>query len=137
MNKLLLFASIIAAVTTVIHAVIGGGDTVGPLLSSQISDVPRLTLYAVWHMATITLGLSAVCMFVAALPQHTSNSRYMVRFISALWLLFGVAFIMVAATQPGSGLLLKLPQWILLLPVGVLGWLGSNPSFKRSPEGAA
>ena len=133
MKKLPLFASIIAAVTTLIHAFVGGADTAGPLLSSHIAEESRLTLYAVWHMASITLGLSAVGLFFAALPLHSASSRYMAHFIAVLCLLFGLAFLAVAATQPGAGLFLKLPQWILLLPVGVLAWLGSKNSFKPMP----
>ena len=57
----------------------------------------------------------------------------MVQFASVLWLAFGAVFVVVAATQPGSGLFLKLPQWVLLVPVGLLGWLGANNSFKPKP----
>jgi len=138
MNKLLLSASILAAVVTVIHVVAGGSDVASPLLTSELAEEPRLTLYAVWHMASALLGISSVVLFRSALPQHQARLVPAVRLVAALWLASGIAFLAVAATQPGEGLFLKLPQWILLLPVGVLAWLGANNSFKPSPlHGAA
>lgn len=133
MNKLLLSASILATATTAIHAFAGGNDVAAPLLASQLSEEPRLTLYAVWHMATAALGLSALAFFVGAMPRYSAGSRSMVQFASVLWLTFGAVFVAVAATQPGSGLFLKLPQWVLLLPVGLIGWVGTNNSIKPKP----
>ncbi|MDQ3486934.1 MAG: hypothetical protein M3468_04260 [Acidobacteriota bacterium] len=133
MNKFLLSASILAIATTAIHVFAGGNDVATPLLASQLSEEPRLTLYAVWHMATVALGLSALAFFVGAIPRYSAGSRSMIQFASVLWLAFGAVFIVVAATQPGSGLFLKLPQWVLLVPVGLLGWLGANNSFKTKP----
>ena len=130
MNKFLLSASILAAATAAIHVFAGGNDVAAPLLASQLGEEPRLTLYAVWHMATVALGLSAVAFFVGAIPRYASGGRSMVQFASVLWLAFGAVFVVVASTQPGSGLFLKLPQWILLVPVGLLAWLGASKSFK-------
>ena len=126
MNKLLLSASILATATTAIHAFAGGADVATPLLASQLSEEPRLTLYAVWHMATVALGLSAVAFFVGAMPRYAAGGRSMVQFAALLWLAFGAVFIVVAATQPGSNLLFKLPQWVLLIPAGLLAMVGAN-----------
>jgi hypothetical protein len=136
MNKLLLIAAILATATTAIHTFIGGKEIAGPLLASSLAEVPRLTLYAVWHMATAALALSSVALFVGAVPRFAASWRPMVLFVSALWLAFGTVFVIVAISQSGAGLYLKLPQWALLLPVGVLGMLGANKSFKGTPNGA-
>jgi hypothetical protein len=133
MNRLLLAASLLAAATAAIHAFVGGNDIAAPLLGSSLADEPRLTLYAVWHMATAALALSAVALFAGAMPRYAVAGRSMVFFVSALWLAFGAVFLIVAATQPGTGLYFKLPQWVLLLPVGLLGVLGANNSFKPKP----
>ena len=128
MNKCLLSSAVLAAVTAAIHLFAGGPDVVAPLLDSPLAVEPRLTLYAVWHMATATMILSAAALFVAASPRYATASRFMVLFISALWLSFGAVFLAIATLQPGTGLYLKLPQWALLLPVGVLALLGYNKS---------
>lgn len=124
MNRPLIVAAFLAAFTAAVHFFAGGPDIAVPLLASSLADEPRLTLYAVWHMATVALALSALALFVAALPRHAVAARYMVLFISTLWFAFGTVFLVVIAIQPEGGWLFKLPQWILLLPVGVFGLRG-------------
>lgn len=126
MNRPLVVAALLAAFTAAVHLFAGGPDVATPLLTSALADEPKLTLYAVWHMATVVLTISAVALFFAALPRHATAARYMVLFISALWCAFGIVFLVVIAIQPESDLLFKLPQWILLLPVGLLGLWGSG-----------
>lgn len=138
MNKLLFLASVLAAAVTIIHVWAGGKDIAEPLLASQLAEEPRLTLYAVWHMVSALLGISAVTLGRAAMPGRGAATAPAVRLIAVLWIVSGLVFLLVAATQPGEGLFLKLPQWALLIPVGVLAWLGANNSFKPTPfRGAA
>jgi hypothetical protein len=134
MNKPLLFAALLTTFIAAVHLFAGGADVAAPLLASSLEEEPRLTLYAVWHLVSLTLVLSAIALYVSALPQHAVASRYLALFISILWLGFGAVFLVVAFTQPGEGLLLKMPQWILFLPVGVLGLWGlfSRPVRKSS-----
>ena len=127
MNRSLVIAALLAALTAAIHIFAGGADVAAPLLASSIAGEPKLTLYAVWHMASVALAMSAVAMFVGSFPRHAHAARYLVFFVSALWCAFGLVFLSVIAVQPESGWLFKLPQWVLLLPVGLLGlWGGSN-----------
>lgn len=138
MNKRLLWASVLAAFVTVVHIVAGRSDVVSPLWASELAEDPRLTLYAVWHMVSALLGISAVVLARAALPRHQVRLAPAVRLVRAPWLASGIVFLSIAVTQPGEGLFLRLPQWILLLPVGVLTWLGANESSMRAAlRGAA
>lgn len=125
MNKALFISSLLTAFIAAIHLFAGGADIAAPLLASALADELRLTLYAVWHLVTVTLALSAVALYVSALPHHAAAARYLAIFISSLWLCFGVVFLAVVSTQPGDGLLFKLPQWILFIPVGLLGLWGT------------
>jgi hypothetical protein len=86
---------------------------------------PKLTMYAVWHMVTVALAVSAVALFMGSLPRYGAASRYLVLFISLLWLGFGIVVLVIALIQQERSWLLKLPQWILLLPVGIFGMWGS------------
>lgn len=138
MNKVLLLASVLAAAVTAIHVVAGGSDVAAPLLASDMAESPRLTLYAAWHMVSVLLGASALALGWAALPGRTTPAASAVRLVAVLWIASGVVFLIIGLTQPGDGLLLKLPQWILLIPVGVLAWLGVHHSSKpRALRGAA
>lgn len=131
MNRPLLCAAVLASVTSAIHVFAGGDDIAAPLLASSLGEEPRLALYAVWHLVSVTLALSAGAYFFGALTRHVESSRSMVLFISILWICFGIVFLLVALTQPGEGLFFKIPQWILLLPVGLLGLWGGSVSHNR------
>lgn len=126
MNRLLVIAAILAAVTTAVHVLAGGPDVAAPLLASSMAGEPKLTLYAVWHMASVVLAMSVPALIVGSLPRHARAARYLVLFVSALWCAFGLVFLCVVAIQPESGWLFKLPQWVLLLPVGLLGLWGAS-----------
>jgi hypothetical protein len=128
MNRLLFVAALLAAFTSVVHIFAGGVDVVSPLIASSMAGEPKLTLYAAWHMVSVVLAMSAAALFFGSFPRYAYAARYLVLFVSALWCAFGVVFLVVAAVQPENSWLLKLPQWALLLPVGLLGlWAtGSN-----------
>jgi hypothetical protein len=98
-------------------------------LGSALAGEPKQTLYAVWHMASWVLLVSAIALFLASLPKHQRSYRPVVVFISILWLLFAITFLAIAMIQPGSGWFLRLPQWILLAPVGALGLWGAMKPF--------
>ncbi len=125
MNKYLLAASCIALLTALIHIFMGGADTVAPLQQSTLADIPKYTLYAVWHMTSVCLMFSAVGLFLGSLKQHTRQSHYLVIFISLLWITFGLTFLLITLLHPDHVSVFQLPQWILLLPVGILGVWGS------------
>jgi hypothetical protein len=126
MNRPLLIAGLLATLTFAVHLFLGGADVAAPLLASALDEEPKLTLYAVWHMVSMALGLSALALFVGSLPRHEQPARYLVRFVSLLWCAFAIVCLVIAALQPGLDWFLRLPQWILLLPVGLLGLWGSR-----------
>jgi hypothetical protein len=107
MNKPLLIAALLTAFIAAVHLFAGGADVAAPLLASSLAEEPRLTLYAVWHLISVTLVLSAIALYVCALPQHAVAGRYLALFISVLWLCFGAIFLVVALTQPGRDFSLK------------------------------
>jgi hypothetical protein len=125
MNRRLLTAAVLAAFTAAVHTFVGTVEISGPLLGSALPLELRLLLYACWHLVSCALVLSAGALFWSARRSRAEASRSLVIFVSALWISFGLVFLAVAILHPGKGLLLALPQWTLLLPVGLLGLWGS------------
>lgn len=134
MNRRLFIAALLAAFTAAVHILAGGSDVAAPLLASSIAGAPKLALYAVWHIVSVVLAMSSVALFLGCLPRHAQVARYPVLFASMLWCAFGAVFLAVAAIQPDGSWLFKLPRWILLLPVGLLGLWGR---FRTAPQGDA
>ncbi len=124
MNKILATASALAAFTAVLHTFGGTPEIETPLLHAPLAPEISLLLYACWHLVTVALALSAIGLFISAKPGHAMQSHYMAIFISFMWIGFGLVFVIVDVTYSGLPMLLKLPQWILLIPIGLLGLWG-------------
>ncbi|MEN9579956.1 MAG: hypothetical protein RJA70_2965 [Pseudomonadota bacterium] len=125
-NRLLLASGLLAAFTAALHTLGGTLEIQEPLLGSTIPQPVSLLLYACWHLVTVTLILSAVALIWSARPNSRILAGALPRFVSLLWLLFGVVFIAVALVFAEPSTLLVLPQWVLLTPVGILGLLGDR-----------
>lgn len=133
MNRTLLLAALLAAFTAAVHVFVGTPEIKGPLLQSALPQEVRLLLYACWHLVSVTLTLSAAALFVSARPSRTPPPHHTVKLVSCLWLCFGLVFIVVALLYSGPPMLLELPQWALLLPVGALGLWGCSDRSLPSP----
>jgi hypothetical protein len=123
-NGWLLTAGGIAAATTLIHATAGGRTIVRPLLRSEMAAEPKRTLHVVWHMVTADLLLTSIALL--ALAFATAPSRALVLFIAAQYLAYAAVFLIVTLTADWPRPLLQLPQWMLLLPVGVLALISTG-----------
>ncbi|MER7496443.1 hypothetical protein OQI_29485 [Streptomyces pharetrae CZA14] len=123
MNGWLLAAGGVAAVTTLIHATAGGRSVVRPLLGSAVAAEPRRTLHVVWHMVTADLLLSSIALLALAFAAAPSTA--LVLFIAAQYLAYAAVFLTVTLAADWPRPLLQLPQWMLLLPVGVLALIGT------------
>lgn len=122
-DRVLAVAAAIAFGTTLLH-IFGGGPAVAqPILDSSLEDEVRLTAFVVWHLVTVALGFSAVALGLAAAPQRRAGMGPLVAFVSLLWIAFGAVFIVVAASNGGGAhrFFVELGQWIILMPVGMLG----------------
>ena len=126
MPRLLLAAAILAAFTAAIHIFAGTPEIAKPLLRSVLPAELRLLLYACWHVVSLALVFSAGALAMAARSRNAARYQPMVRLVSWQWIAFGLVFIAVGGLHSGGTMLLQLPQWMLLLPVGLLGLWGSR-----------
>ncbi|MEV2275526.1 hypothetical protein AB0I72_08055 [Nocardiopsis sp. NPDC049922] len=123
MNGWLLAAGALATVTALIHLFAGGRDVVRPLLESALPSEPMRTLHAVWHFATADLLFSGAAL-IALGASNTTNAP-LVLFIAAHFVAYSAVFLVITLRADWSRPLLRLPQWILLLPVAVLAGVGA------------
>jgi hypothetical protein len=123
-NGWLLTAGGIAAATTLIHATAGGRTIVHPLLRSEMAAEPKRTLHVVWHMVTADLLLTSIALLALAFAAAPSTA--LVLFIAAQYLAYAAVFLIVTLTADWPRPLLQLPQWMLLLPVGVLARISTG-----------
>ncbi|MFF3017316.1 hypothetical protein [Streptomyces sp. NPDC057939] len=125
MNGWLLAAGITAFGVAVAHVVGGHRDVVRPLLTCGLADEPKRVLHAVWHMVSVDLLLSAAVLIHLALADGTSATGAMAWFVAAHFVAYAIAFLVVTLSVGWTKPLLRLPQWMLLLPVAVLAAAGA------------
>ncbi|WP_101789933.1 hypothetical protein [Nonomuraea indica] len=125
MNGHLLAAGITAAVVAAVHLTAGHVDPVRPLLASTLPQVPKRTLHAVWHLVSADLVLAAAALLYLALVQPPGTPLAGL-LLAVHFAAYTAVFLAVTSTFDGAWRLLRLPQWLLLLPVAVLAWIGST-----------
>jgi hypothetical protein len=124
MNAWFLAAGITAGAVAAIHAVAGGQDVVRPLLAGNLPGEPRRVLHAVWHMVTADLMLAAVALIWLALGDRPGGDT-IAWLLAAHFVAYSGVFLAVSLAASWSKPLLRLPQWMLLLPVAVLAAAGA------------
>ena len=125
MNRWTLASGLLAAFTAMVHVFAGGQTVATPLLAASFDETAQLTMYACWHIVSVTLTTSAVALLWSALPGNSARAQLLIGFVSLLWIGSGLVFVAVALTRPEGGWLFQLPQWTLLIPVGTLGLVGA------------
>ncbi len=128
MNNLLLSAGAIGLFTTALHIFGGQVTLIRPFLQSDIADDIKGCLLVCWHVVSAYLLLTS-CLYLFAGFNHSLGQppalEGLLMAVSGFYVLFAVIFIAIGAFFFGHRTVYKLPQWVLLLPVGVLGLLGA------------
>lgn len=124
MNPWWLASGLVCLVTAFVHIVAGHFDPIVPFLRTELEATAKATLHACWHMVTVMLFTSALALLGLGLSPGLSGARLLATFIAGLYVLSSIVFLVIGAWR-FRWRLLRLPQWLLLLPVGVLAALGA------------
>lgn len=124
MNIWIFIAGIIGLFTSAAHVFAGQIDPVKPFLNSDLSDIPKATLLACWHVVSAILVMSGLVLTYIGWFDLTSFQNIVIG-ISVSFVVFSLVFIAVGAYFFKLQAFIKLPQWVLLLPIGILGLIGT------------
>lgn len=119
-NYYWLIAGIICSFTALIHTFGGQLELVQPLLAGELPEDLKVQWLGVWHTVTIVLFGSAFWL-VRSGWQPANVSRALLNNIAYLFILFAVVFVLSSVARG-----VHAPQWVLLLPVGVLTLIGGR-----------
>ena len=104
------------------HLVVGIPWYLKPLLNSNADIIPKKVLHAVFHYITVIMVMSAVTL-VAFAHNLLNLSPDVVRFIGIGYMLFGLTQIVLVVISHSFNGLIKMFQWTMFLPVGILALL--------------
>lgn len=120
-NYYLLAAGTLNAFTAILHLIGGQLDLINPMLESGMTASVKTQLLSVWHMVTVVLFATTLIYFLYTKNKERKANPQLVSFISYLYILFSLSFILSGFFQSEFT-----EQWILLLPIGILGLAGSK-----------
>lgn len=124
MNLWILSAGVLGLFTSLVHIFAGQIDPVRPFLKSDLADIPKATLLACWHIVSVVLVLSSNALVYIGWSNLASLNTSVIA-LSSTFVVFSLVFIGVGWSFFGFSTFFKLPQWVLLLPIGMLGLIGS------------
>ncbi|KJY73434.1 hypothetical protein TW78_09650 [Vibrio coralliilyticus] len=124
MNTWVLIAGLICLFTSCVHVFAGQLDPVRPFLKSDLPDIPKATLLACWHMVSATLIICGLVLTYVGWLNVTSFENVVIG-ISIAFIIFSVVFLSVGWYFFNLKAFTTLPQWTLLLPIGVFGLVGT------------
>ena len=122
MRWLYLVAGILCIATGGFHAVMGGIETLNPIMAGKISMEVRAAILATWHAVTALFALSVIAFFWAFAAEHPKARP--------VGILLGCFYLIFAGLFAGLSFLwfedpMILPQWTLLAPIGLFALIAS------------
>ena len=123
MNIWIFSAGIIGLFTSLMHIFAGQADPVRPFLRSDLPDIPKATLLGCWHIVSAILVLSGFALTYIGWFNLNSFQNVVIG-ISLSFVIFSLIFITVGWHFFKFQAFIKLPQWTLLLPIGIFGLVG-------------
>lgn len=122
-NKYWIIAGIINIFTAILHLIGGQIDLINPLMESSIDLQIKTELLGVWHVITCVLFASSILYFKYGFNTAKKANIELVSFISYLYIAFSFVFIFSSVYKS-----ILASQWVLLLPIGILGIIGTKKS---------
>lgn len=118
-NNYWIAAGILNLFTAFLHLIGGQVTLVDPLMETDLLLDVKSQLWGAWHMVTVMLFGSSYILLQAGWNTSKVNLSNTISSINFLYITFSIAFII-------SSLIHQVftPQWILLLPIGLLGFIG-------------
>lgn len=125
-NNYWLAAGIINLLTALLHLIGGQIDLINPFLESNLSLQVRTELLGAWHMVTLLLFSSALIFIISGRDTTKPKNSALISYISYSYIGFSLIFIGLSIYYN-----ILAPQWIILLPIGLLGLIGINKQVKN------
>ena len=123
-------AGIINLLTALVHLLAGQIDLVNPLNSSSLELQQKAEWVGVWHLVTILLFYTSYLILKEGLTKANKTDLGQLKSLGVLYVLAGVPFMLSSVYFTVFA-----PQWVLLMPIGILVLLGLKNRTKGLGKG--
>ncbi|MBL4853643.1 MAG: hypothetical protein JKY25_05325 [Robiginitomaculum sp.] len=118
-----LAAAVLSFSVCLVHVFLGGKEAARPLLdSSDLKPVEKYTNYYCWHMVTIIIAALGVMFSVAAFIPSAQELAWAASVLAALFCGWNIGLYFWKRQELRRWY--HMPQWVLFLPIAVLGAVG-------------
>lgn len=127
MNKPMMAAAVLSAVTLVIYVIGGGQDVHAPIQASDLELPLRAISAVIWHFVSLILAVQAVGLFAVARRPNPQLAGMLIAIqigTAGLFVFFGVTML---------GTLWIMPQWVIFGTLGALGLWGMKKGAPQRP----
>ena len=122
MNIPLFAAAILTLIGAIVHAIGGEKTDIKHLLHSEIPTSLKVELRMSWYLVAIDMAVSGIYMLLVVTGTLPEDGP-LLGFIALRFVLYGAcALMLLLLTQ--RDYLFKVPQWVLLMAIGLAIWLG-------------
>jgi hypothetical protein len=116
-------AGVINLITALIHSIAGQMDLVIPLSNSNLEMQQKAEWTGVWHIVTILLFYTSYMILKVGFGKTDQSNSLQLKPLGMLYVLSGIPFIVSSIY-----FYVFAPQWVLLMPIGLLILLGMKKS---------
>ncbi|MFD0798241.1 hypothetical protein ACFQZJ_12285 [Maribacter chungangensis] len=114
-NRYIKIAGTLNLLTAFLHLIAGQIDLVNPLLGSSLTLQQKGELTGAWHIVTILLFYTAFIVLQSGFRNRGDQNFQKLKSLAIFYILSGIPFIGISVWFG-----IFAPQWILLMPIGVL-----------------
>lgn len=104
------------------HIVMGIKLYLKPMLKSDTEDIAKSVMHAVFHYVSVIMLLSSITLILFA-HNIVEMSSDVVLFIGVFYLGCGILQMIMAIVSKGLQGLIKMFQWTMFIPIGILAIL--------------
>jgi len=118
-NIYFIIAGLINLFTAFVHLIGGQLSLVDPMLDGSMTIQAKTEWLGCWHVISIILFASAIYILLKAFKGYEPSDHKVLKLLGYLYIAMSLPFIIVSFIMGALA-----PQWILLLPIGLLVLVG-------------
>ena len=122
MNFPILIAGLLSLLSSLMHIIAGEKTNIVQLLKTDIQLSQKLELRGVWYTLGIDLAITGFLLLFIGFKSSLVGYELLILSICIRFILYGIAILFTILITE-KRYLFKLPQWFLLLVIGIIAWL--------------
>ena len=123
MNFLILIAGLLSILSFLMHIIAGEKTNITQLLKTDIQLSQKIEFRSIWYTLGIDLAITGFLLLYIGFQSSLIGYELLILSIYLRFILYGIAVLFTILIIE-KRYLFKVPQWLLLLVIGIIVWIG-------------